>query len=133
MNRAVAAIAGLTMAALPIPVYASDQPCWDSAWRCRDTNEFRVENGQDRLRQRGWLQRGAKAYAAELARRGYLVHSAGAYGENIGYGSSWREVQDAWEISPAHRANLLDEGYEEIGIGSYRDPTGRRWFVVRFH
>ncbi|MFY4717167.1 CAP domain-containing protein [Streptomyces sp. LaBMicrA B280] len=41
-----------------------------------------------------------------------------AYGENVAYGySTAAEVMAGWMSSPGHRANILNCGYQEIGVG----------------
>ncbi|MEV7504099.1 CAP domain-containing protein [Streptomyces sp. NPDC093018] len=41
-----------------------------------------------------------------------------AYGENVAYGySTAAEVMAGWMASPGHRANILNCGYQEIGVG----------------
>lgn len=50
-----------------------------------------------------------------LARVGYTFRSAG---ENVAYGYSTPEsVMDGWMNSAGHRANILNCGFKEIGIG----------------
>ncbi|NNN34451.1 CAP domain-containing protein [Streptomyces sp. S3(2020)] len=50
-----------------------------------------------------------------LSRVGYAFRSAG---ENVAYGYSTPEsVMDAWMNSSGHRANILNCGFKEIGIG----------------
>lgn len=38
-------------------------------------------------------------------------------GENVGYAPDWKTVMAAFMQSPAHRANILDRDFTEIGIG----------------
>jgi uncharacterized protein YkwD len=41
-----------------------------------------------------------------------------AYGENVAYGYATPEkVMAGWMSSPGHRANILDCGFKEIGVG----------------
>ena len=50
-----------------------------------------------------------------LSRVGYAFRSAG---ENVAYGySSPESVMDGWMNSPGHKANILNCGFKEIGIG----------------
>jgi uncharacterized protein YkwD len=66
-----------------------------------------------------------------ITRTGYL-HRAGAYsvGENIGGGHGRRHgspmsVFEEWMHSPPHRANILDPGFRDIGVGVARGyPIG---------
>ncbi len=60
----------------------------------------------DRMRTTGFV------YSAQL---GYEV------GENIAWGTLWlaspQSIVSSWMASPEHRANILDGGYRETGIG----------------
>lgn len=60
----------------------------------------------DRMRASGYI------YSAQL---GYEV------GENIAWGTLWlaspQSIVSSWMASPEHRANILDSGYRETGIG----------------
>lgn len=52
-------------------------------------------------------------------------------GENVGKGPSVAPIQQAFMESPAHRANVLDPDWTEIGVGvEARD--GRLWVVEVF-
>ncbi len=53
-------------------------------------------------------------------------------GENVGYGYSLEQVQQAFMSSPGHRANILDGGFNRVGIGVSRDGGGRYWVVQEF-
>ena len=63
--------------------------------------------------------------SGRLARSGYLA-SVDTYriGENIGGGGGRRgsplAVFRAWMHSPPHRANILDRGFREFGVGVAR-------------
>jgi uncharacterized protein YkwD len=67
---------------------------------------------------------------SRISRAGYL-HRAGSFtiGENIATGagrsgSPWEIFQD-WMHSPPHRANILDPGYRDAGVGVARGfPMG---------
>ncbi|MGZ0205247.1 CAP domain-containing protein, partial [Streptomyces sp. RM1] len=50
-----------------------------------------------------------------ITRAGY---SWSAYGENVAYGyATADEVMAGWMNSPGHRANILNCGFREIGVG----------------
>ena len=56
---------------------------------------------------------------------GYVYSSQIGYelGENIGYGTLWlaqpRSIVAAWMASPGHRANILNAGFRDSGIGVF--------------
>jgi hypothetical protein len=52
-------------------------------------------------------------------------------GENVGYGPSWSSVETAFMNSPAHRSNILDRDYTQIGIGVVV-KNGRVWVTQVF-
>ena len=56
-----------------------------------------------------------------------------ALGENVGYGPSIRAAQDAFMNSPAHRASILRESFEVVGIGvTHGECDGKdRTYVVQ--
>ena len=99
------------------------------------TNGNRTNEQVPALRRNAALDRAAQAKADDMARNGYFAHTSpvgidpwywilrenyvfARAGENLAvnfYGSS--EVVDAWMKSPAHRTNILNEEFSEIGIG----------------
>lgn len=54
-------------------------------------------------------------------------------GENIAWGQKTPEqVMEAWMNSDGHRANILNAKYTKIGVGQYRDASGRNYWVQLF-
>lgn len=83
----------------------------------------------------------AQAWAEELARRGVLEHSSLADGmpggwvrlaENVGRGPSIEAVQGQFLLSPSHRANMLDAGYQWLGTGHAVGADGLIYVVEVF-
>jgi uncharacterized protein YkwD len=79
----------------------------------------------------------ASAHAERMAASGAIFHSedlAGALtsagiawtsaGENVGMGRTVGVVEDALMASDAHRHNILDTGFDAIGIGVALDNIG---------
>ena len=52
-------------------------------------------------------------------------------GENVGYGPDAVRVHVAFMNSPAHKANILDRDYTEVGIGAVL-RNGRVWVAEVF-
>ena len=53
-------------------------------------------------------------------------------GENVAYaGSVARAHRTLWE-SPSHRANLLHERFDAVGIGLVKEADGRVWVCQSF-
>jgi uncharacterized protein YkwD len=99
------------------------------------TNESRKEFGIGELKQNFMLDKAAQSKAYDMLKGGYFSHNtpqgktpwtfieAEGYnyltaGENLAINFSEAEdVETAWMNSPGHKANILNKGFEEIGIG----------------
>ncbi len=101
----------------------------------RLTNAFRVKNGVDPVRNDANLNAAAEDHSRDMAAGDYFRHSAlpgqitqhgydpDGWGENIAAGyPTPKAVVDGWINSPGHRANLLREDFEHIGIGYHYKP-----------
>jgi uncharacterized protein YkwD len=116
-------------------------------------NRARRRHGVKRLRASGRLERAAQrhtdymrrhrcfshecpgepSFLARLMRVDYLIGGLRRWkvGENIGWGAGRhgtpRAIVRAWMHSPAHRANILDRDYRQLGIGfAPGSPRGKR-------
>jgi uncharacterized protein YkwD len=83
----------------------------------------------------------AQSWSEQIANAQSLFHSNLAdgngynwarLGENVGFGYSLEQVQSAFMASPGHRANILDGGYNRVGVGVTADGSGRFWVVQEF-
>ena len=98
----------------------------------RTMNVVRAANGLPPLRTGTALTRAARAHSADMARRNYFDHGAFVQrlrrfgvrmpyvGENLAYGTggiSAQEVVQMWMGSAGHRQNLLDRGFQRVGVG----------------
>jgi uncharacterized protein YkwD len=90
-------------------------------------NGARAAQGVTPLALRSDLVRVARAQAMRMADRSTLYHNPHLttdvrnwrwVGENVGYGPDAARVHVAFMNSPPHRANILDNDYTEIGIGT---------------
>ena len=112
-----------------------------------ETNAVRTAHGLAALRPDAQLVALARARSRDMAKRGYFDHVTpegrsvftimrerkmlfGLGGENIaknGRPAAYapREVVAGWVKSPAHRTNLLNEGYGRVGIGAVRTSEGQ--------
>jgi hypothetical protein len=103
-------------------------------------NHERASRGAPRLATRSDLVAVARAQAGRMASHNRLYHNPNLtknvhnwrwVGENVGYGPDATSVHRAFMKSPAHKANILDRDYTEIGIGVVvRD--GRVWVAQVF-
>lgn len=105
-------------------------------------NAERTSRGLKALKRNRRLDRAALAHSRDMVRRRYFAHNspsgttplqrirraryvprgrAFVVGENLAFGSGQlstpRVILQSWLDSPAHRANLLDPDYRELGIG----------------
>jgi uncharacterized protein YkwD len=103
-------------------------------------NYARVTRGIPRLHTRAILTKVAREQANRMADRNTLYHNPSLtsdvphwrwVGENVGYGPDAMTIHVAFMQSQAHRANILDRDYTQVGIGAVvRD--GRVWVAEVF-
>jgi uncharacterized protein YkwD len=116
------------------------------------TNAERIKAGLTPLKANTLLTASAKLKTDDMIKRQYFEHVSPSgegvsdlgrkvgydyilMGENLALGNfgSAKELVDAWMNSPGHRANILNTGYQEIGIyaakGTYEGRTV--WFSVQ--
>lgn len=103
-------------------------------------NAERVARGLPALAVRADLVDAARAQSARMGSSNTLYHNPDLtsdvtnwrwVGENVGYGPDATVVHAALMASPAHRANILDTDYTEIGIGTVT-VDGRIWVTQVF-
>lgn len=116
------------------------------------TNENRVAYNVGQLKENPLLVQAAKLKAADMAAKGYFAHTSpdgktpwywldlAGYsylyaGENLAVNfTDSKDVSDAWMRSPAHKENIVNGRYTEIGIataqGMYKGQEVT--FVVEF-
>jgi uncharacterized protein YkwD len=89
-------------------------------------NGARADRGLPSLATRSDLVTVARAQATRMADSGTLYHNPNLatdvtnwrwVGENVGYGPDVQTVHVAFMNSDAHRANILDTDYTEVGVG----------------
>lgn len=102
------------------------------------TNVERNDNGAGQLTRNATLDAAAQLKANDMAKNSYFAHysptgvspwywfdEAGYVyshaGENLAvHFTDSDQVVEAWMKSPSHRANIVDEGFTEIGVGTAR-------------
>jgi uncharacterized protein YkwD len=145
---AVAALAAPSSAAAC--AHANDNPNDISAKQAAQAtlcllNRERTSRGIRKLHDNGRLDLASRRHASDMSRRHYFDHGdfvgrikAARYlkgargytlGENIAWGSfdyaTPASIVDGWMHSPGHRANILNGGFHEIGLGIARGaPVG---------
>lgn len=115
--------------AMPITVYASDTNAVLTL-----VNQERANAGLAPLQLNACLQNAAVAHASDMATSNYFSHTglnnstptsransagySGGVGENIAAGNGTAQATfTQWMGSSGHRANILNPGYQSIGIG----------------
>lgn len=116
----------------------------------RLTNVQRTANGCKALTIDSRLNKAAQLHSEDMVARRFFEHAnpdgvrAGArisaqgytwrsWGENIAYGQeSPAEVVTTWMNSPAHRENILDCGFTQIGIGIATTSSGTIYWTQNF-
>lgn len=58
-------------------------------------------------------------------------------GENIGWNTygddvATDQIHDAFLASPGHRANVMSDRWDKIGVGAYKGPDGKKLWTVLF-
>lgn len=103
-------------------------------------NQARAARGIPRLTTRASLVEVARDWARTMAGRSRLYHNPQLtsdvsnwrwVGENVGYGPDALTVHVAFMNSPAHKANILDRDYTEVGVGAVV-VGGRVWVAEVF-
>jgi uncharacterized protein YkwD len=101
----------------------------------RLVNAERAKAGCQALTLNSALTKAAQAHSADMAAHQNMSHTGSdgsspgdritragyvwsSYGENVAYGYATAEqVMEGWMSSPGHRANILNCGFKEIGVG----------------
>lgn len=102
--------------------------------------QARNEHGLSSLPAVADLARDAQRHAQDMAARGEIYHSGrtsdlqgwSALGENVGYAGTVDEVFSLFMDSPSHRSNILDAGWDSIGIGVASGDDGSIYASVLF-
>ena len=89
----------------------------------------------------GDLAAAARGQAARMASSGELYHNpnlgseVGGWsriGENVAYAGDWRSAHQVLMNSPDHRAQILDSGYTQMGVGTAVAQDGTLWVAQVF-
>ena len=134
-----ALILGFNTVAAPTPAIAA---ATDVSTILAKTNAARAANGLPALKQNAAMNAVADRWAKAMGAAQKMSHNLNyskqipkgwtRAGENVAAGYSSGNVVTAWMNSPGHRANILNKGYTDIGIGFFKDAKGRTWIVQNF-
>lgn len=114
----------------------------------RMVNAARASEGVAPLRRDPRLDRVAEAHARAMLAAAALAHDAGdgspndrlvaagvpatAVGENVAHAADARHAHRTLWRSPSHRSNLLEAGYDSMGLGAAQDEAGNLWVCEVF-
>jgi len=145
LSRGILALGAITIALCSgAPVLAQETPT-DVQQILGLVNQRRAEAGLKPLRIQPQLQQAAQKYADQMAGASSFSHTgtdgstpfsrmaaAGFHGtmmgENIARGfSNPTSVMEAWMNSAGHRANILNPGYTDLGVGIAKGEGGMNW------
>lgn len=99
-------------------------------------NAARASAGLPAYAYAGDLSAVARAQAERMASSGSLYHNPDLGGavsnwqglaENVGTGTNFQVIQQAFMNSADHRAAILDSGYTQMGVGTAVDKKGTLW------
>ena len=119
----------------------------------RATNTSRVLNDVRRVDMHWQISRLARKHSIKMATTpdgtggfGKLFHTTNpasyylkgvswsTWGENVGVtGGSVADLQEAFMNSSPHRANIMNERFRRVALGTYRDDDGLLWVTVFFY
>jgi hypothetical protein len=104
-------------------------------------NSARASAGLPAYSYAGDLTSAARGQAERMAASGELYHNpnlgseVGGWsriGENVAYAGDWRSAHEVLMNSPDHRAQILDSGYTQMGVGTAVDSDGTIWVAQVF-
>jgi uncharacterized protein YkwD len=149
-------LAGTVLAAPAVPTWDEETSSTTSERALVGlTNLSRASEGLEPLGIDAELTAFARWRSRDMAIRGYFSHAippAGGRvfeviqgegycfnlaGENIGWNTypdevATDQIQHAFLASPGHRANVVSDRWDAIGVGAWKAPGGRKFWTVLF-
>lgn len=109
-------------------------------WNRNRVNRLRSSHGIRSVVYDSALQSRAQWWANHLAKYHELRHDPNGpsvcwheggnhYGQNVGYSTSYPNVERAFEQSSVHRENILGRSYRRLGVGVTH--SGERYYLVQ--
>jgi len=126
------------------PTTAGGNSCWvfkanDKAMS-KKVNNARASHGLVKLKLDPELSKVARSHSKTMAKKSSLYHTKNlgakvtnwkSLGENVGYGSTVKQLHSLFMGSSGHRANILKASYRYVGVGTTR-KDGTLWVTVIF-
>jgi len=104
-------------------------------------NSARASAGLPAYAYAGDLAAAARGQAERMAASGELYHNPNLssevsgwsrIGENVAFAGDWKSAHDVLMNSPDHRAQILDSGYTQMGVGTAVSDDGTFWVAEVF-
>ncbi|MFP5378037.1 MAG: CAP domain-containing protein, partial [Acidimicrobiia bacterium] len=121
---------------------ASADTLGDEAQFLSSLNGLRTAKGLKALKTHTGLVEVARAWARTMAAAGSISHNGSLgsqgpsewerLGENMGMGMEVQSVHDAFVASPSHYKNMVDAGFDSVGIGVVRNADNVLYVTVNF-
>jgi uncharacterized protein YkwD len=112
----------------------------------RATNSSRTNHSVKKVDIHYRISKLVRKHSIAMARKGYIFHTGNpgakyldgvkwsSWGENVGVtGGTIGGLEQAFMDSPPHRANILNDGFRRVAVGTYRDDDGLLWVTVFFY
>ena len=126
------------------PATAGGSSCWNfknaEKAMAKKVNNARSNNGRVKLKLDPEMSKVARSHSRTMAKKASLYHTKNlgakvtnwkSLGENVGYGSSVKQLHKLFMGSSGHRANILQSSYRHVGVGTTR-KDGTLWVTVIF-
>jgi len=112
----------------------------------RATNQSRTNHSVKKVDIRYRISKLVRKHSVAMAKKGSLFHTGdpdgkyldginwSTWGENVGVtGGTIAGLERAFMDSAPHRANILNEDFHRVAVGTYRDDDGLLWVTVFFY
>jgi uncharacterized protein YkwD len=112
----------------------------------RATNQSRTNHSVKKVDIHYRISKLVRRHSVAMAKKGSIFHTGdpggkyldgvkwSTWGENVGVtGGTIAGLERAFMDSPLHRANILNEGFRRVAVGTYRDGDGLLWVTVFFY
>ena len=139
---AAAVLLALTVLTMTAVRPAAADTAGDEAAFVNSLNALRTSKGLKALTVHAGLTDVARAWAGNMAVAGTISHNGSLssqgpsewqrLGENVGMGMEVQGIHDAFVNSPGHYKNMIDGGFNSVGIGVVRNAENVIFVTVNF-
>ena len=140
--RTAFVLMGMLAASVITPPAESSAAESPSTEMVRLVNELRAQNGLRVLQVDPTLQQSVDRWTAGMAAQGRIFHNKNLMnelppilskvGENVGFGSTMEDIENAFVNSPGHLSNLLDPQWDAMAVGVVVSADGRMFITQQF-